>query len=489
MKTSRNLSFSENGGSTQSSSQFKGPKFTIDNYPPHDSAFCRNYPVVAGQFSFDLNVLEGSAASLKSIEIGLKGHVRTGYRSTRTLGYKRIVEKHTDNDILFDQSKVVYDGPKCVESSGLDGLLQSRFHFEFPSDKKIPSTVTYKAWNSTYRATVMYYIYAKLSLFIDDINGKNTEIQKNKKEVIKEFHYPLIYQENETADTHTGPESHVASDCFSWSFIWRNFSILEPKSAKTFAESLISRKPKVMSKFRLQITSEIPRTIDISKGFEQIPVSFEVAAITNIEDFIMENQSTTLGRFRVESISIKFTQDVYVTGNKSVRYYDYQHNFSFTTDYDFDTHLIQNKAIIDMADGQYDPKKGTLTYNTTLNKLFSLESPPPSSFVHAFQGVPLASCSDSLPDSRLGFTNIFEFKFLMKHTQCDLKPRKVKTRVWNYYCDRLRFQRTVDLAYRVDDSTAEGDLVNGLRVDSGGTEVDSGLGLDESKQTQQQSRI
>ncbi|GME71644.1 unnamed protein product [Ambrosiozyma monospora] len=459
----------------QPSSKFKGPTFKIDRYPPHDSAFCRRYPVVAGHFSLDLSSLESSIASLKSIEIGLKGHVRVGYSETRYSKIKKTVEKHTENHILFDQSKIVHDGTDA------DGMVQSEFRFEFPSDKKLPSTVTYKARNLTYHATVMYYLYAKLSLVVDPTNGKKKRKQKTEEEVIKEFHYPVVYQEDETPADSTGSEPRGASDCYSASFIWKNFSVIKPKSAKTLTDSLIRRKPKVMPKFRLQVTSDIPRTIDISKGFEQIPVCLEVSEIENIEDFIMDNQSTTLGRFTVEAIHINFFQGVYVTGKRYGRYNDYNHNVPFRKDYEFYRQQIQ--AIIDMADGQYNSEEGTLTYKTTLGKLFPSKSPAPSSFVRAFQGVPMASCSDSLPDSKLGFTNILEFNFLLKHAQYDMgmKPRKGKTRVWSYYSDRLRFQRYVDLAYRVDDSTPEGDLVNGLLVESGGTEIDLTSDLDESK--------
>ncbi|GME71643.1 unnamed protein product [Ambrosiozyma monospora] len=155
---------------TQPASNFRCPKFKINSYPPHYSAFCRNYPVVAGQFTFDLSSLKNSKASLKSIEIGLKGHVRVGYSETRYSKIKKTVEKHTENHILFDQSKIVYDGSANVESSGVDGMLQSEFRFVFPSDKKLPSTFSYKSECSTTlnHVLVMYYLYAKLSLVVDE---------------------------------------------------------------------------------------------------------------------------------------------------------------------------------------------------------------------------------------------------------------------------------------------------------------------------------
>ncbi|GME83088.1 unnamed protein product [Ambrosiozyma monospora] len=151
----------------QPSSKFKGPKFKIDTYPPHHSAFCRKYPIVAGQFSFDLIALEGSKASLKSIEIGLKGHVRIGDTDEYCTRDKKVFEKFTENFILFDQSSVVYDGLTSVENCDDNGIVQSEFHFEFPSDKKLQSTVAYKGSNPHRRATVMYYLYSKLSLFVD----------------------------------------------------------------------------------------------------------------------------------------------------------------------------------------------------------------------------------------------------------------------------------------------------------------------------------
>ncbi|GME84510.1 unnamed protein product [Ambrosiozyma monospora] len=359
-------------------------------------------------------------------------------------------------------------------------MVQSDFRFEFPSDRKLPSTLSYiSAWERIHHGTVMYYLYAKLSLFVDHVNCQNTKEQKNDNEVIKEFHYPIVYQEDETT-ANACDLTPWSDNCYSASFMWKDMSIIKPKSAKTIIDSLIRRKPKVMPELKLQVTSAIPQNIDISKGFEQIPLCFEVSHVENIKDFIIDNQSTTLGRFTVTSFYFYFKNGVIVGGTEN----DYLFSFA-TNKYNFDSHLTNDTAIIDVADGKYDSEKCTLTYNTTLDKLFPSKAAVPSSFVNAFRGVPLPSCNITLPHSKLDVYNSIKFDFVMKHTQWDLESRKSERKRrfrWDYYSSRLHFGKIVDFAYNVDDSTLEGDLVTGLLVEScRTTEIDLNRDLDESK--------
>ncbi|GME84388.1 unnamed protein product [Ambrosiozyma monospora] len=137
---------------------------------------------------------------------------------------------------------------------------------------------------------------------------------------------------------------------------------------------------------------------------------------------------------------------------------------------------------MDMADGDYDPENRTLTYNTTFDKLFPPKYTLSSSFVCALQNVPLASGSDFLKGLRLKFINIVDISFYLKHTQFAFKPHKdIKRNKWTHTSDTFYFRGLVDYSYPIDDSTSEKDLVNGLLVESEGTEIDLTSDPDESK--------
>ncbi|GME84389.1 unnamed protein product [Ambrosiozyma monospora] len=128
---------------------------------------------------------------------------------------------------------------------------------------------------------------------------------KYKKKVIKEFHYPVVYQRSQTVPDTTRlmfeDKQYYRSSNKFW---WEKFSIIKPNSAKNFMDILIRRNPKVKARFMLQVTSDIPKVNDITKGVEQIPVSFKVPDVKKIKDFIIDNQSTTLGRVMIDYIDI-----------------------------------------------------------------------------------------------------------------------------------------------------------------------------------------
>ncbi|GMG40498.1 unnamed protein product [Ambrosiozyma monospora] len=189
----------------------------------------------------------------------------------------------------------------------------------------------------------------------------------------------------------------TTSSCASISSFDKLVSEIAPLVEVTKSQK-VWKKSNIFKDVRLRVLCEIPKVVNLSRGFEQIKVAFEVPYITNLEDFKWGGQSTKLGLFEVENVEVTIHQNLKLMspdhhkkrkhGGKSKDEYeegdvhslDDEATKDYFTEktidkilYKTDLKLEKTPYLVDVANFKYDATRETYYHSTNLSSLIGVQ--------------------------------------------------------------------------------------------------------------------